>query len=104
MACREEERRMREVAMTLARDQRLAEEQKRRYEERVKAMEVEEVEVTADPGAGPHIETKKMKMCRVRVHHTRDSHYGERRFVESRERAGLQPVPWAEQVLYLETG
>ena len=24
-------------------------------------MEVEEVETTADPGAGPHIETKKWK-------------------------------------------
>src|ERR1700719_4028687 len=67
-ACREEERRRREVAMTLARDQRLAEEQRRRIEERTKAteerakaMEVEEVEATADPGAGPHIQTKKRK-------------------------------------------
>src|ERR1700722_7573872 len=67
-ARREEERRRREVAMTLARDQCLAEEQRRRYEERVKAaeeraraMEVEEVEATADPGAGPHIQTKKRK-------------------------------------------
>src|SRR3984957_13482479 len=67
-AHREEERRRREVAMMLARDQRLAEEQRRRFEERtkaaeerVKAMEVEEVEVTADPGAGPHIQTKKRK-------------------------------------------
>src|ERR1700720_3003147 len=54
--------------MTLARDQHLAEEQRRRFEERTKAaeerakaMEVEEVEATADPGAGPHIETKKRK-------------------------------------------
>src|ERR1700722_13715295 len=54
--------------MTLARDQHLAEEQRRRFEERTKiveerakAMEVEEVETTADPGAGPHIETKKRK-------------------------------------------
>src|SRR6202040_3211432 len=67
-ARREEERRRREVAMTLARDQRLAEEQRRRFEERTKAakerakaMEVEEVETTADPGVGPHIETKKWK-------------------------------------------
>src|ERR1700719_5080171 len=67
-ACREEERRRREVAMTLARDQRLAEEQRRRFEERTKAaeerakaMEVEEVEATADPGVGPHIQTKKWK-------------------------------------------
>src|SRR6202040_524440 len=67
-ACREEERRRREVAMMLARDQQLAEEQRRRFEERTKAaeerakaMEVEEVETTADPGAGPHIETKKRK-------------------------------------------
>src|SRR3984957_984900 len=68
MARREEERRRREVAMTLARDQRLAEEQRRRFEERTKAaeerakaMEVGEVEMTADPGTGPHIETKKRK-------------------------------------------
>src|SRR3984957_1952366 len=68
MACREEEKRRREVAMMLARDQRLAEEQRRRFEERTKAaeerakaMEVEEVETTADPGASPHIETKKWK-------------------------------------------
>src|ERR1700720_2221879 len=54
--------------MTLARDQRLAEEQRRRFEERTKAaeerakaMEVEEVEATADPGVGPHIQTKKRK-------------------------------------------
>ena len=54
--------------MMLARDQRLAEEQRRRFEERTKAaeerakaMEVEEVEATADPGAGPHIQTKKRK-------------------------------------------
>src|SRR3984957_19430119 len=54
--------------MTLARDQCLVEEQKRRYEERVKAteeraraMEVEEVEAMADPGTGLHIETKKWK-------------------------------------------
>src|SRR3984957_17647865 len=54
--------------MTLARDQHLAEEQRRRFEERTKiveerakAMEVEEVETTADPGAGPHIQTKKRK-------------------------------------------
>src|ERR1700720_3272483 len=54
--------------MTFARDQRLAEEQKRRFEERTKAaeerakaMEGEEVETMADPGAGPHIETKKRK-------------------------------------------
>src|ERR1700720_1803065 len=67
-AHREEERRRREVAMTLARDQQLAEEQRRRFEERTrateeraKAMEVEEVETTADLGAGPHIETKKRK-------------------------------------------
>src|ERR1700723_3394507 len=67
-ARREEERRRREVAMTLARDQQLAEEQRRRFEERTKgaeerakAMEVEEVETTADPGAGPHIQTKKRK-------------------------------------------
>src|ERR1700720_3613386 len=67
-ARREEERRRREVAMTLARDQHLAEEQRRRFEERTKAAEerakareMEEVENTADPGAGPHIETKKRK-------------------------------------------
>src|SRR3984957_20302698 len=67
-ARREEERRRREVAMTLARDQHLAEEQRRRFEERTKAAEerakareVEEAENTADPGAGPHIETKKRK-------------------------------------------
>src|ERR1700722_6492720 len=67
-ARQEEERRRREVAMTLARDQHLAEEQRRRFEERtkaakerVKAREMEEVENTADPGAGPHIETKKWK-------------------------------------------
>src|ERR1700723_658380 len=67
----EEERRRREVPMTLARDQRLAEEQRRRFEERTKAaeerakaMEVEEVETMADPGAGPHIETKKRKRAR----------------------------------------
>src|ERR1700720_2488589 len=67
-AHREEERRRREVAMTLARDQCLAEEQRRRFEERTKAaeerakaMKVEEVEAMADPGAGPHIQTKKRK-------------------------------------------
>src|SRR6202040_966561 len=67
----EEERRRREVAMTLARDQHLAEEQRRRFEERTeaaeeraKAREVEEIENTADPGAGPHIETKKRKCAR----------------------------------------
>src|SRR3984957_6294108 len=67
-ARREEERRRREVAMTLARDQHLAEEQRRRFEERTKAAEerakareVEEAENMADPGAGPHIETKKRK-------------------------------------------
>src|ERR1700720_2932531 len=67
-AHREEERRRREVAMTLARDQHLAEEQMRRFEERTKATEerakareMEEVENTADLGAGPHIETKKRK-------------------------------------------
>src|SRR3984957_20573185 len=67
-ARREEERRRREVEMTLARDQHLAEEQRRRFEERTKAakerakaMEVEEIENTADPGAGLHIETKKWK-------------------------------------------
>src|ERR1700720_1890805 len=54
--------------MTLARDQHLAEEQRRRFEERTKAAEerakareVEEIENTADPGVGPHIETKKWK-------------------------------------------
>src|ERR1700720_1580516 len=54
--------------MTLARDQHLAEEQRRRFEERTKAteerakaMEVEEIENTADPGTGPHIEMKKRK-------------------------------------------
>src|ERR1700723_4435668 len=64
----EEERRRREVAMTLARDQHLAEEQRRRFEERTKAAEerakareVEEAENTADPGAGLHIQTKKRK-------------------------------------------
>src|SRR3984957_13898780 len=64
----EEERRRREGAMTLARDQHLAEEQRRRFEERTKAAEerakareVEEVKATVDPGAGPHIETKKRK-------------------------------------------
>src|ERR1700720_1271905 len=64
----EEERRRREVAMTLARDQHLAEEQRRRFEERTKAAEerakareVEEIKNTVDPGAGPHIETKKRK-------------------------------------------
>src|ERR1700720_3886383 len=68
MARWEEKRRRREVAMMLARDQRLAEEQRRRFEERTKAteerakaMEVEEIENTADPGTGPHIETKKRK-------------------------------------------
>src|ERR1700720_2714900 len=68
MARWEEERRRREVAMMLARDQCLAEEQRRRFEERtkaaeerVKAMEVEEVEAMADPGAGWHIQTKKRK-------------------------------------------
>src|SRR6202040_3414181 len=67
-ARREEERRRREVAMTLARDQHLAEEQRRRFkertkaaEERAKAREGGEAENTADPGAGPHIETKKRK-------------------------------------------
>src|SRR6202041_3231297 len=67
-ARREEKRRRREVAMTLARDQHLAEEQRRRFEERTKAAEerakareVEEIENTADPGAGPHIKTKKRK-------------------------------------------
>src|ERR1700723_3544654 len=67
-ARREEERRRREVAMTLARDQHLAEEQRRRFEERTKAAEerakareVEEIENTADPEVGPHIETKKRK-------------------------------------------
>src|ERR1700723_1015861 len=67
-ARREEKRRRREVAMTLARDQHLEEEQRRRFEgrikateERAKAMEVEEIENTADPGTGPHIETKKQK-------------------------------------------
>src|SRR6202041_871844 len=67
-AHREEERRRREVAMTLARDQHLAEEQRRRFEERTKAAEerakareVEEAENMADPGAGLHIETKKRK-------------------------------------------
>src|ERR1700722_17182045 len=74
MARREEERRRREVAMTLARDQRLAEEQRRRFEERTKAaeerakaMEVEEIENTADPGVGPHIETKKRKRARFTI-------------------------------------
>src|ERR1700720_4548787 len=54
--------------MTLARDQHLAEEQRRRFEERTKAAEerakareMEEIENTADPGAGPHIEMKKRK-------------------------------------------
>src|ERR1700720_4182786 len=54
--------------MTFARDQRLAEEQKRRFEERAKAaeerakaMEVEEIENTADPGTGLHIKMKKWK-------------------------------------------
>src|ERR1700719_78222 len=54
--------------MTLARDQHLAEEQRRRFEkrtkaaeERAKAREMEEIENMADPGAGPHIETKKRK-------------------------------------------
>src|ERR1700722_364186 len=67
-ARQEEERRRREVAMMLARDQHLAEEQRRRFEERtkaaeerVKAREMEEIENTADPGAGLHIETKKWK-------------------------------------------
>ena len=70
-ARQEKERRRREVVMSLARDQCLTEEQKWRYEERVKAveeraraMEVEEVEAMADPGAGPHIETKKRKCTR----------------------------------------
>src|SRR6202040_939507 len=68
MAHQEEERRRREVAMTLARDQQLAEEQRRRFEERTKAaeerakaMEVEEVETTENPGVAPHIEKKKRK-------------------------------------------
>src|ERR1700723_2910746 len=67
-ARREEERRRRGGAMTLARDQHLAEEQRRRFEERTKAAEerakareVEEAENTVDPGAGLHIETKKRK-------------------------------------------
>src|ERR1700721_623885 len=67
-ARREEERRRRGGAMTLGRDQPLAEEQRRRFEERTKAAEerakareMEEIENTADPGAGPHIETKKRK-------------------------------------------
>src|ERR1700720_1082141 len=54
--------------MTLARDQQLAEEQRRRFEERTKAaeerakaMEVEEVETTENPGVAPHIEKKKRK-------------------------------------------
>src|ERR1700723_3723226 len=69
----EEERRRREVAMMLARDQCLAEKQRRRFEERTKAaeerakaMEVEEVEATADPGVGPHIQTKKRKCAASR--------------------------------------
>src|SRR6202040_1736040 len=68
MARWEEERRRREVAMMLARDQCLAEEQRRRFEERTKAaeerakaMEVEEVKATADPGTSLHIQTKKRK-------------------------------------------
>ena len=76
--------------MTLARDQHLAEEQRRRFEERTKAAkerakarEVEEIENMADPGAGPHIETKKTEMRRVQVHHTRDPDDGERGVVES---------------------
>src|ERR1700722_7395659 len=110
-AHQEEERRRREVAMMLARDQHLAEEQRRRFEERTKAaeerakaMEVEEIENTADPGMGPHIEMKKTETRRVRVHYTWDPDDGGRGIVESREWAGLQPVPSAEQVLYLETG
>src|SRR6202040_4127291 len=40
---------------------RRVEERTKAAEERAKAMEMEEVENTVDPGAGPHIETKKWK-------------------------------------------
>ena len=65
MAHKEEERRLKE----LAREQWLVGEKRKRDEERIraaevsreKAMEVGEEETTADPGVGPHIETKKRR-------------------------------------------
>src|ERR1700720_436348 len=69
MARKEEERRLKELARTLAREQWLAGEKRRRDEEgiraaegsREKAMEEGEAEMTADTSTGPHIETKKRK-------------------------------------------
>ena len=67
MACKEEERRQKELARMLAREQWLAGQKRRKDEARIRAaeesreraMQMDEVEVTVDPGTGPHIETKK---------------------------------------------
>src|ERR1700720_3957855 len=69
MARKEEERRLKELARTMAREQLLAGEKRRKDEERIraaeasreKAMEEGEAEATADPSVGPHIKTKKRK-------------------------------------------
>src|SRR6202040_538673 len=65
---KEEERKRKEVARVLAAEQMFAEEKRKKDEARIraaevsreKAMEEDEVE-TAEPAAGPHIETKKWK-------------------------------------------
>src|ERR1700720_4171037 len=69
MARKEEERRLKELARMLAREQWLAEEKRRKDEARIRAaeesrekvMEEGEVEATADPGTGTHIKMKKRK-------------------------------------------
>src|ERR1700720_283533 len=65
---KEEERKRKEVARVLTVEQKFAEEKRKKDEVRIraaevsreKAMEEDEVE-TAEPAAGPHIETKKRK-------------------------------------------
>src|SRR3984957_655680 len=65
---KEEERKRKEVARVLVAEQKFAEEKRKKDEVRIraaevsreKAMEEDEVE-TAEPAAGPHIETKKRK-------------------------------------------
>src|SRR6202041_1595045 len=65
---KKEERKRKEVARVLAAEQRFAEEKRKKDEARIraakisreKAMEEDEVE-TAEPTAGPHIETRKRK-------------------------------------------
>src|SRR3984957_18986951 len=65
---KEEERKRKKVARVLAAEQKFAEEKRKKDKVRIraaeisreKAMEEDEVE-TAEPAAGPHIETKKRK-------------------------------------------